>query len=119
MSNIYDFEEQYQRAAAARTWGAMDDNPDDAARALKLGEMSGAPAPSLVGDKEFEENWKAGLNTHIIRNNPDLQDYVNSHPLAASVSQDDYGQLDKISEMLRKSGTPLGQAAWAAIKAAP
>jgi len=119
MSNIYDFEEMQQRAAAARTWGAIDDDPDDSARAMQLGEMSGTPPASIVGDKEFEENWKAGLNTHIIRNNPDIQDYVNSHPLAASVSKDDYGQLDKISEMLRKSGTPLGQAAWAAIKAAP
>lgn len=100
MSNIYDFMEEYDRAAQARALDAMDGNPDEAAQAVKIGNATGRPAAAINGDKDFQGQYQGALAGQFIRNNPHIAEYVNSHPLAANVSSDDFGQLDKISSLL-------------------
>lgn len=86
-------------AAPAKVVAATDDNPDDAARAIDLSESTGVPATSIAGDLEgFDQAHKRRLASDIVRNNPQLADYINSHPLAASMSNDDYANLDKVSQ---------------------
>lgn len=78
--------------------GHIDDNPDDAARAIQLGDATGVPASSVALDLNgFEAQHKAELAGRIVRGNPQLAAYVQSHPLAASVSNDDYGAMDQFS----------------------
>ena len=52
--------------------------------------------------ENFDSQYRSALSAGIIRGNSHLQDYINSHPLAAKVSNDDWANLDGISEKLHK-----------------
>lgn len=117
MSNVYDFMEEYDRAAQARALDAMDGSPDEAAEAVNISKATGHPAPAV--DDEFKNNLKGALATNFVRNNPHIADYVNSHPMAANVSADDFGQLDKISDLLMRSNAPVLAPLGAQLKAMP
>jgi hypothetical protein len=86
-------------AAPARAVSAVDDDPENAARSIDLASATGVPATAIAGDLDgFERNHKAQLAGDIVRNNPQIADYINSHPLAAAISNDDLGNLDSVSE---------------------
>jgi hypothetical protein len=91
--------------AAQTAVGSLGDDPDQAARALKLSTMTGVPAAAIEPNvEEFENDQKAAITSHILKNNTHIADYVNSHLLAAKVSNDDYGQLDSVSQKLKQFG---------------
>lgn len=93
--------------ARTATTASINDSPDDAARALELSEATGVDASIIHGDVEgFEQQHKAGLASKIVNDNQYISDYVNSHPLAAKLSNDDYGQLDTVSGHLQRLGIP-------------
>jgi len=74
---------------------------DDAARSLELEKATGIPSTVINSDlPTFEAQHKAQLTGDIVGNNEYLGDFVRSHPLAASVANDDYGTLDEISNNL-------------------
>lgn len=80
-------------------------NPDQAAEAIELGRDMGVPAPAVLTDfNGFKASHKRRLAQEIIRTNPAMVEYLNSNPMASAVSNDDYGQLDIVSETLRKLG---------------
>lgn len=90
-------------------------DPDGAARSIELSRSSGVPAPIINTDVDtFESNHKAAMASSLVSNNSYIMDYVNSHPLASSVSNDDYGNLDTLSRKLegfRKYTAPWEPAA--------
>jgi hypothetical protein len=95
-----------RRASVGLALGALDDDPDDAARAQQLSKATGVPGEVIHGDLEnFEAQHKAALTGSILNNNPWLRDYVSQHPIAASVSNDDWGQLDETSQAVNKLGS--------------
>lgn len=97
----------YLNNAPRQVVAQSDANPDDAARSIDLSSATGVPATAINGDLDgFEAKHKAFLAAQLVRGNPQLTAYVNSHPLAASVSNDDYANLDQFS-----SGAS-GLAAW-------
>lgn len=82
-----------------RVAGAAEDNPDDAARAVDLGKATGVAAPVVAADLDsFEQIHKQSLANQIMRSNPALIDYVRNHPMAASVSNDDWSNLADVSK---------------------
>lgn len=84
---------------------SIDDDPEKAARAAKLGQATGVDPLVVYGDVEgFERNHKATLTSQLIEGNQYLTDYINSHPLAAKISNDDFGQLDSVSQAMSKIG---------------
>lgn len=94
-----------QRQALGAVATSIEDDPDKAARAKDIADTTGAPASVVYGDLDHHEaQLKASLSADLIRNNPQLQDYVNSHPLAAKVSNDDWGALDKASGSILRIG---------------
>lgn len=94
-----------RQAAQQQAVSTIDDPPDNAARALDLEQATGVPAPVIHGDLEnFERQTKLNMASDIVGNNPQLQNYVTSNPMAARVSNDDYGQLDTLSQALDKIG---------------
>lgn len=98
-----------QRRAQREVVTSLDDDSEQAARANDLAEATGVHPALVYGDQEhFEQQHKARLATQIVEGNPYLQAYVNSHPLAAKVSNDDYGQLDAVSQALSKYATVPG-----------
>ena len=92
-----------QRAAVGNVATSVDDDPDKAARALDIAGATGQPSSVVYGDLDHHEaQLKSRLSSAIVADNPLLQTYVNSHPMAAKVSNDDYGQLDATSQVLTK-----------------
>lgn len=86
-------------AARAQAVSGMEDNPDEAARAVELSKVSGVPPAAILGDLQgFEDSHKRRMASEIIRSNQHLVDYVNADPMHSRVSSDDYGQLDAVSQ---------------------
>ena len=83
--------------------GAINDfDPDQAARAMELEKATGVPSTAIYGDVDgVEAQHTAALAGDIVRNNPHIADYVNSHP-RNSGSNGDLGQLDEVSQRLDK-----------------
>lgn len=110
MPNDYDnIVDGMFNTAPRAAMSAVDDNPDDAARAIKLGQATGAPATSILSDLPgADKDFRAGLTDQLVRGNPQLDSYINSHPLAASVSNDDWGNLDQISQKATTNTSALG-----------
>src|SRR6266851_3863013 len=98
--------------AAAEAAGSVEDNPDDAARAIELGRATGIHPLAIHGDDTFEPRVKAQMAAQIINNNDALQRYINSHPLAAKVSNDDWGGLDQASRSISKVGEDSNLSSW-------
>jgi Large polyvalent protein associated domain 22 len=91
------------RRAVGQAVQSADDSPDDATRALELSNATGVHPAIVHGDLEnFEQQHKVRLASDIVRSNQFIQEYINSHPLAAKVSNDDYGQLDAVSQAVQK-----------------
>ena len=92
----------------ARVQFGLDENPDDAARAVDLSNATGVP-PSVVNSnlEQFDKSYQASLARDLVMNNPQLRAYVQSHPLAAAVSNDDWGNLDKFSQAATKTSSLL------------
>lgn len=93
-----DFILREQKSAKITALDSLDDDPEKAARAQQLADATGEHPALVYGDlKNFETQHKAALTNELLSNNQFLQSYVNSHPLAAKISNDDYGQLDAVS----------------------
>src|SRR6266851_5435110 len=105
MTDYSDFLAEETSAAKRANAAALDDDPEQAARAIDLSDATGVPATTIYGDVDgFERTHKATLGSQIINDNEHIVDYINSHPLAARVSHDDLGQLDNVSQSLEGIG---------------
>lgn len=91
--------------AASEASLSMGDDAEKAAKSLQLSDVTGVPAPIIHNDFDnFSRETGADFASRLVKNNPHLQNYINSHPMAAKVSNDDWGRLDVVSEHLK----PLG-----------
>jgi hypothetical protein len=101
--DVNDFIGHEQRQATNIAVQSLEDDPDQAARAIQLADATGTPAPIIHGDLEnFEREQKAYVATSLVDDNKFIQNYINGHPMAAKVSNDDYGQLDELSAAVEK-----------------
>ena len=76
----------------------MEQNPDQAAQAVNLEKSTGVPAQVISGDQEgFIQKYKSAMAERLVMQNADLRAYVHNHPMAAAVSNDDWGTLDYLS----------------------
>src|SRR5215469_10338067 len=84
----------------------LDGNGDEAVRAGQLAQSSGDNPSLIYGDLEnYERQRKAFLTSKLLENNSTLRDYALAHPLNATLSQNDWGQLDAASEATRALST--------------
>lgn len=98
-----DFVLNEQRRPMSQAITSLGDDPEKAARAQELAQSTGQHPALVYGNLEnFEEQHKAQLTHQLLSNNDFLRNYVDSHPLAAKISNDDYGQLDATSTALDK-----------------
>lgn len=92
----------------------VDQNPDDAAKAINLGQISGLPAAVIHADLDnYTTRLKAIAAGQLVSGNPQLAQYAASDPMAAKVSSDDWDKLDAVSQSVAKVSQPsiLGAAA--------
>lgn len=111
-SGAMDWIVRQRQAAQSAAISGLGDSAEDAGRAQELSEATGANPALIYGNLEgFEQQHKAALTSALLTNNQYLRDYANSHPLAAKISNDDWGQLDTVSQALKPfSGSSLGKA---------
>ena len=101
MSDVESYFTGSTQSAQAGMVGALDDDPETAARAAELSSATGVPSSAIYGDVDgFERNHKAALGSEIIAGNGFIAGYLNSHPLAPRISNDDLGQLDTASRAI-------------------
>src|SRR6266436_3792608 len=106
-------EDAQRRQAASSLINAAEDDPEKAARAVELGDVTGVPASLIHGDLDnFEAQHKLSVNQKLVNDNAFLKEYLTSHPMAASISHDDLGQLDTASQAMQTYGTDTGLARW-------
>ena len=98
-TDILSAAQNYTTAAKMQTVSGIDNTtPDDAARAVQLESLTGTPAQVIAPNlEEFDQQTKRNMASSIVSRNPALMQYVNSHPMAAGVSSDDWGNLDNFS----------------------
>jgi hypothetical protein len=102
----------------------LDANPDDAAEATDLSSITGAPAPWTLSNLDQQKDQiKKFAAQQLVLNNPDLVTYLQSHPMAASVSNDDWANLDKFTKessggMLKSLTAPVDRVAESAWSSA-
>lgn len=88
--------------------GNINENPDQAARALELSRASGVPASAIFGDlDEFERQQKSQLASQIVQGNTHLADWVQSSPMVPKIANDDYGNLDTVSVRTSEMSLPM------------
>lgn len=95
----------------AQVTSTIDASPDEAARSLELSKVNGVSPVVIAGDvPAWEKQQKSLMASAIVSKNDFIRDYVASHPLASTISNDDYGTLDTVSQGLsaiRKFTSPL------------
>lgn len=91
--------------AIGALYGEAD--PDKAVRAHELSKATGLPPSAVYADVEnVDQQVKNALSAHLVNNNTYLRDYVNSHPLAAKVSHDDWGKLNDVTDSFLEALKP-------------
>lgn len=91
-------------ASAVQINRGLENNPDDAAESMHLSDITGVP-PEWVQQNldETRDNARRQVAQQLVLNNPELVTYLQSHPLASSVSNDDWGNLDKYTREAQTS----------------
>lgn len=88
--------------------GNIDEDPDKAQRVLDLAKATGVPSTAIYGDlDEFERQHKAVMASDIVANNPHLADFVQSDPMIPKIANDDYGNLDAVSQKVTGMSLPM------------
>jgi len=73
-------------------------SPDDAARSIDLENASGMPSTYISRNlPEFDARYKRQLSNHVVLSNSYIMDYVRAHPLNGAISQNDWVNLDNIT----------------------
>lgn len=91
-----------RRAAGQAAGASLENDPEQATKALQLGQATGVPPEVIHGDVDyFDSSLKSRLSSNIIEGNTALQRYVNRNPLAAQLSGDDWGSLDETTRSLQ------------------
>ncbi len=96
-----DFIEAQRQRGAMLAMSASEADPDEASRAYDLSKTTGVNPALIHTDTEaFNNKVKSAITSKLVLNDDFLAEYARSHALAASISNDDWGQLSKISALI-------------------
>lgn len=88
---------------------SLNDDPERAARADQLSRATGVGPATVYGDLDhFDGQVKTSIAASIIKDDPYIQKYLQSSPLAAKVSNDDLATLSGISRGAELLKQPSG-----------
>lgn len=96
-----------QRQTTSNVIASLEDDPEKASRAVELGRATG-DHPSLIYSnlESYETQHKAALTSQLLNSSKFLRQYVDADPIHAKISNDDYGNLDNVSQRLIQSSLP-------------
>jgi hypothetical protein len=120
MSEYSSAIQNYLLGSRSQIASSVDADPDEAARAVDLSNATGIPTGLITADQEtFDREYRQHSTMYLVMNNPKLIDYVNSHPLAAAVSNDDWGNLSQLSDRMGRTASAIASAAVAGFGPSP
>ena len=110
MNDYEDLISDFDNVAPTKAITSLDQNPDDGARALALSRSTGVAPEVIHGDLSgFEQEHKQALTNGIVRNNDYIAAYIRGNKLADVVSNDDYGNLDNVSNVSQRLSEAIDQ----------
>ena len=110
MNDYEDLISDFDNVAPTKAITSLDQNPDDGARALALSRSTGVAPEVIHGDLPgFEQEHKQALTNGIVRNNDYIAAYIRGNKLADVVSNDDYGNLDNVSNVSQRLSEAIDQ----------
>jgi hypothetical protein len=120
-TNPVDFVAAQRQKAAMLAMNGLDGDADEASRAYDLSRSTNVNPALIHTDTEaFDHKVKTSIASRLVMNDDFLAEYARSHPLSPQISNDDWGQLSKISSLInpwRGVGAPLAAGAEAAREA--
>ncbi len=103
-SNPWDAAPVLGSRAQAKATVSANDNPEEAGKALSIAKQTGIPASIVQTDLPgYDAHAKTQAAIKAVQN-PAIDKYIDSNPMAAKVSNDDYPILDKISGFFSRLG---------------
>lgn len=110
MNEYDDLVNDFTSAAPVKAVTSLGENPDDGARSLALSRSTGVAPEVIHGDLPgFEQEHKQALTNGIVRNNDYIAAYIRGNKLADVVSNDDYGNLDNVSNVSQRLSEAIDQ----------
>ena len=110
MNEYDDLVNDFTSAAPAKAITSLGENPDDGARSLALSRSTGVAPEVIHADLDgFEQEHRQRLTNGIVRNNDYIAAYIRGNKLADVVSNDDYGNLDNVSNVSQRLSEAIDQ----------
>lgn len=100
MTDLIDNFFNSRNTARTSVNAGIDGNADEAAHQQSVSQASGFSPSVVASDPEFDRNFRSRMAGSIVDNNQYIQNYINRNPLAATISNDDYANLDGITQSL-------------------
>src|SRR5580704_15342986 len=100
-TNPVDFIAAQRQKAAMLAMNGLDGDADEASRAYDLSKSTNVNPALIHTDTEaFDHKVKTSIASKLVMNDDFLAEYARAHPLAPQISNDDWGQLSKISSLI-------------------
>jgi hypothetical protein len=92
-----------KQAAQLGLYAARGVNPDDAGRAMAIGQQMGVPAPAVAADlPAWQQRLQAAQNGATLARDPVLAEWLAANPLAPPVAHDDLQNLSMVGQLARE-----------------
>lgn len=92
-----------QRATTSNVMTSLSDDPEKVSRAFELSEATGDKPALIYGNLEnYETQHKAALTSQLLNSSRYLRQYADADPMHAKISNDDWANLDNLSQQLIK-----------------
>lgn len=104
-SNVIPFEPDYideRQMVNAQVMRGLDADPQQAAESERIGQAINIPGSVVNLDPDnYKRQLRSKLVNDFLDNNEYLREYVRQYPLGAQISSQDWGQLDKVSQLMQ------------------
>lgn len=102
MDNVVSWARANRRKVTSDVMDGVDGDPDEAARAIKLGRTTGDPAAIINMDVEdYATQVRKRAASEIVSRNDVLRNWVEGNPMAARVAADDWHNLDRLTNKVK------------------
>jgi hypothetical protein len=109
LDKVVEFVSQDRLQANSSIINSLDDDPEQAAEAVRLGKVTGDdPVLINVDLEDYKRQQKVQLSTNLLDSNEYMRDFIRSSPMAPKLVHDDIGPLDKLTSNIGKTFIDAG-----------
>ena len=105
LDNVVKWHVANERRAPLQAMDDLEGDPDQAARAVQLGEASGTPAAIVNQDVDAHAmQMRKQATFQMVAENAALRNWIDSDPMASKVAANDWANLDDFTKKLEAAG---------------